>query len=300
MNSRQPNLLAIGWALLGAFLFTIVFASAKFIGPEIDPIQVVFFNYLGAAIIISLIAARTHRTFSDLKSPQSRIHVARAFTSVLGDACIISAPLFIAYEDATALSLTDGVIAMILAIALLKERAGAFHWLAAMTCLAGAIVIARADASGAVAGSLDGIGSPLFGIGLALFGALFSGSEMLFIKVLSATEKPVKIMLYVNILGTLILAIPAFLVWRPLSGEDLMWLALLGPLALMEEYCWIKALQNANTVLVVPFGYASIPFAAVLGVFTFHQNLGFQQLVGAFLVLVGGILLSKLSEQETV
>lgn len=298
MSSKQSNLRAIGWALLGAFLFTIVFASAKFIGPETDPVQIVFFNYLGAAIIISVIAALTHQTFSDLKSPRSRMHLARACTSILGDICIISAPLFIAYEDATALSLTDGVIAMILAIVLLKERAGAIHWLAAMTCLAGAIVIARADASGAAAGSLTGTGSPMFGIGLALFGALFSGSEMLFIKVLSATEKPVKIMLYVNVLGALILAVPAFLVWRPLSGDDIIWLALLGPLALMEEFCWIKALQNANTVLVVPFGYASIPFAAVLGVVTFHQTLGLQKLVGALLVLVGGMLLSRVSEKD--
>lgn len=282
---------AILWALAGALFYTLIFASARFIGPEANPIQIVFMNYFVAALIMVVIAAFTLRGTGALKTRLPGLHAARTLSSVFGDLCIISAPLFIAYEDSTAISLTDGVITMLLAVALLKERASPLHWLAAMLCLLGAMVIARADAG-------TGVGSSAIGLGLAAFGAVFSGSEMLFIKMLSDRDKPILIMLIVNVLGSLMLLGPAIWVWQPFNGSDYLVLLLIGPLALAEEYCWIKALQNAAAVAVVPIGYASIPFAAALGVLVFHQNLGLQEISGALLVIAGGIVLSRLTEKD--
>ncbi len=292
MTRDAARLRAIGWALAGAFFYTLIFSSAKFIGSQSNPVQIVFMNYLVSAVIISAIAVVILRRTGGFAIQMPRTHVARAFASVFGDLCIISAPLFIAYEDATAISLTDGVITMLLAVLLLKERAMPSHWLAATICLAGAILVAHADTHA------HGLNSAWIGLALAGLGALFSGSEMLFIKILSDRDRPVVIMLTVNVLGALLLLGPALWVWKPIESGDFLWLLLIGPLALAEEYCWIKALQNAAAVAVVPIGYASIPFAAVLGIFAFGQSLGPQEIVGATLVLAGGILLSRLSEQE--
>lgn len=248
-------------------------------------------RYLGAGIVVTTIVVVWHNRFSSLKSPNPGLHVARAACGVFGEICIISAPLFIAYEDATAISLTNGVIAIVLATLLLKERAGPMHWFASMICLAGAMLIARADTGGAA-------GTPVFGLGLAAFGALLSGSELFLIKLLSGRERPIAIMLYVNILAILMLLIPALWVWKPISGGDLLWLVLIGPLALFGQLCWIRAFQNGAAILVVPIGYAAIPFAALLGAVAFDQTLGLPEISGALMVIAGGVVLARLPVRQ--
>ncbi len=291
MHLDRSTIAAVGWALGAAFVFTLVFASAKIVGQSVDPIQIVFMRYCGAAVVVTAIVLFRHRGFAPVKSRQPRIHVMRVATGVFGELCIISAPLFIAYEDATAISLTDGVITMILAAVLLRERAGAMHWLAAMTCLVGAMVIARADAG---FGAVD---APLFGLGFAVFGALMSGVETFYIKLLSGLETPLGIMLYANGLAVLLTLVPALMVWQPVSGGDLLWLVLLGPLALVGQFSWIRAFQCADALFVVPIGYASIPFAAVLGAVAFQENLGMMEILGAALVVVGGTLLAYVTSR---
>jgi drug/metabolite transporter (DMT)-like permease len=289
MKVNSSKLAAIFWALGAAFIFTVVFASAKFVGSQADPIQIVFMRYLGAGIVIIAIVLVRQGGFSSLKSPRASLHVARAACGVSGELCIISAPLFIAYEDATAIGLTNGAVAMLLAVLLLKERAGAMHWLAAMTCLAGALLIARANVG------FGSVGGSSFGLGLAIFGALLSGSELFLIKLLSGRERPMAIMLYVNVLAVMMLLVPAMWVWKPISGGDLLWLLLIGPFALLGQLCWIKAFQNGEAILVVPIGYAGIPFAALLGATAFHQSVGPLEISGALLVIAGGVLLARLS-----
>ena len=282
------------WTLLAALVFTLIFASAEFVGSEVDAVQIVFMRYLGAAVVISAVALWIHRGLAPLKSDMPGLHVARAASGVTGEICIISAPLFMAYEDATSITLTNGVVAMLLAIVLLKERAGPMHWFAALTCLLGAMVIVRSQAHTGASGS------NLLGIGVAVMGSVLSGAELFFIKLLTGRERPMVIMLYVNILAVIMLAVPTFLVWRPMHGDDLVWLLSIGPLALFGQFCWIKAFRNADAVIVVPVGYAAIPFSAILGIAAFNQKLGVVQIAGALLVLAGGMVLARLPATRTV
>ncbi len=288
MQLNASTVQAILWSLGAAFVFTFVFAGAKFVGKAVDPIQVVFMRYLGAGIVIVFFVTVWRGGLVSIKSPRPSLHAARAACGVFGELCIISAPLFIAYEDATAVSLTSGVIAMLLAVVLLKERAGPLHWLASMICLAGAMLIARAEATEGVAGS------PGFGISLAVFGAVLSGSELFFIKLLSDRERPVAIMTYVNILAVLMLLVPVMFVWKSVDGFSLLWLLAIGPLALLGQLCWIRAFQAGEAIVVVPIGYAAIPFAAVLGAVAFGEHLSTMDMTGGALVIIGGVLLARL------
>ncbi len=283
---------AIGWSLGAAAIFTFVYASAKIVGSQAHPIQVVFMRYFGAGIVIVTFVMIWNGGFSGLKSPQPSLHVMRAMSGVFGEFCIISAPLFIAYEDAMAVMLTNGVIAMLLAVVLLKERANWLHWLAAVICLAGAMLIARSQASVGVAGA------PAFGLGLAMFGAVLSGAELFFIKLLSGRERPIAIMTYVNVLAVLMLFIPALWAWKWVDGYGLIWLLLVGPVALIGQLCWIRAFRAGDALLVVPIGYSAIPFAAVLGAVMFGQKLGLLEFMGAALVILGGVMLARVGNAE--
>ncbi|MCP4316059.1 MAG: DMT family transporter [Hyphomicrobiales bacterium] len=292
MQLNVSTLRALFFALCAAIIFTFIFASAKFVGSNTDPVQIVFMRYAGAALVISTIAVIINGGFSGLRSKVPGTHVARAASGVLGEMCIISAPLFMAYEDATAIGLTGGVFAMMLAVFLLKEKASPMHWLAAMICLSGAMLIALVDV-----GTNDNE-TTWIGVGIAIGGAVLSGAELFFIKFLTDRDRPLAIMLYVNILAVIMLALPAAWLWKPLDSSDVVWLLVIGPLALLGQLCWIKAFQNADAIIVVPVSYAVIPFSAILGFLAFNQHLGIYEISGALLVIVGGILLARIPAGE--
>ena len=104
-------------------------------------------------------------------------------------------------------------------------------------------------------------------------------------------------MLHANLLAVAMTFVPALLVWRPVSGGDLVWLVLLGPVALIGQFSWIRAFQCADALFVVPIGYASIPFAAVLGAVAFRQDLGVMEIVGTALVVAGCALMAYVTSR---
>ena len=292
MNFNAPTLRALFYALCAATIFTFIFASAKFVGTSADPIQIVFMRYAGAAIVISGVAVAINKGLAGLRSEVPGTHVARTACGVLGEICIISAPLFMALEDATAIGLTGGVFAMMLAVFVLREKTGPTHWLAALICLSGAMLIVRFQVAA------NDNETTLTGVGIAVAGAVLSGAELFFIKLLTNRDRPLVIMLYVNLLAVALLALPAWWVWKPLNSSDIGWLLAIGPLALLGQLCFIKAFQNADAVIVVPVSYAVIPISAILGFVAFNQRLGVVEVSGALLVIAGGILLARLPAQQ--
>lgn len=292
MGAGKSAIAAIAWAISAAALFTVVYASAKLIGAQAHPVQIVFMRYFGACVVILTCVMILNGGFAGLISPRPSLHVMRAVSGVLSEFCIIAAPLYIAYEDATAIFLSNGVVAILLAIVLLKERASAMHWFSAMICLGGAMLVARAQTSSGISGA------PLLGLGLAASAAVLSGAEMFFIKLLSGRERPLAIMVYVNVLAVLMLCVPAILLWRWVDGFGLIWLLAVGPVALLGQFGWIRAFQLGDAVLVVPFVYASIPLAAALGAVLFNQQLGLLEVSGGALVVVGGVMLARLGSDR--
>ncbi|MEM9105307.1 MAG: DMT family transporter [Pseudomonadota bacterium] len=294
LSLNLATLTALAYTLAAAALFTVVFASAKIVGTNADPIQVVFMRYAGAAIVISAIALTVNRGLAGLRSPVPGLHAARAISGVGGEVCIISAPLFMALEDASAINLTGGVFALFLAVFVLKEATRAAHWIAALICLSGAFLIARYQVVD------NDNATTLFGVAIALAGAVLGGTELFFIKLLTRHDRPLVIMLYVNVLAVFLLIIPALWVWKPLDQNDAGFLLMLGPMALLAQFCLIRAFALADAVIIVPMTYIAIPMAAVFGYFAFGQELGSAQIIGALLVISGGVLLARLPVRQAL
>ena len=211
---NKSTLIALAYAFAAAAIFTVVFASAKIVGTNADPIQVVFMRYAGAALVISAITLIVNRGFSGMRSPVLPLHAARAVSGVAGELCIISAPLFMALEDATAIGLTGGVFAMFLAVVVLREATRPAHWLAALICLSGALLIARfqvADRASATS---------WLGIAIAAAGAVLAGTELFFIKLLTRYDRPLLIMLCVNVMAVFLLIGPAPVSYTHLRAHE--------------------------------------------------------------------------------
>ena len=282
----RPATAGILWVLGGTFLFSLVFASGRLGDGTIPAIQIVFIRYVSGFAIVSLLLAGLRQGGAARRSKPS-LHLLRALCGAGGGVCLIHASAVMPIADATAIGLTEGMVAMVLAVLLLHERVTPSHWAAAGLCAVGALIVVRVQATG------DGGGS-LVASGVALLGAVLIAGEIILIKVLAARDPPLVILWFVNGIAALLLAVPAWLVWQPMPTEILVAVALLGPLALAGQYCNIRGFRLADAALLAPVGYSWILFAGLIGWIGFGEIPAPASAIGAALIVVGGILLARL------
>jgi drug/metabolite transporter (DMT)-like permease len=84
-------------------------------------------------------------------------------------------------------------------------------------------------------------------------------------------------------------AIPAYFVWRPLSGDELVLLALVGALGAIGQFCQVRAFAAGELMAVAPIDYSRLIFAGVTGFLLFAELPDRYTLVGAA-IIVGSTL----------
>ena len=285
------------WGLLGTLLFTLVYASAKLTGGEISAFQIMFIRFISGffTVIIVVLVNGLNSKDSRLKKYSSKrphYHFLRSLCGSMGAVCIIHAGVISPIADVTALGLTDGLITMLLSILFLGERVRKIQWIGAFFCGIGACIVVYGSNEGVLFENLS------IGLWLALFGALLLSVESILIKVFTFTERPLTILLYVNFFSISIMAIPAFYNWHIPSIGEILFMILLGPIAISAQYCWVMAYKLADVSLVTPINYTWIVFAALLGFFLFEEELGIQIIIGSACIVLGGIILSRLPDSK--
>lgn len=277
------------WVLLGTFAFSFVTASGKLAGGDLPAIQIVFLRYSGGLVTVLLVALVRRSGRSAFASRRLPAHLVRALLGAGGVGCSLYAATHMPLAAAAAIGLTQGMFVVLLAAVFLKERVGAAHWLAVALCMAGALTVALGRAGG-------GYLTPAHVIPalVALAGAVLIAAELIMVKTLSATERPVAVLFYINLFGSLLLAVPAWLLWHPLSRNEALGLPLLGPLAIAAQYCNIRGFRLADAALLGPVGYSRLVFAGLIGLIAFGERPGPATWIGGGLIVAGGLMLAHL------
>lgn len=81
------------------------------------------------------------------------------------------------------------------------------------------------------------------------------------------------------------------------AGIEIRWIAcflLLGPLAIVAQYCNIQAFRAAPSSVIGPIRYTWIIYGALFGVLFFGEAFTLPMAAGISLILVGGALLARL------
>lgn len=278
---------ALLWGALGTLLFTLGYASGKLTGGETSVFQIVFIRFASGFTTLLLIASFRKESITHYSSKHIHFHFIRSFCGSMGVVCIVHASHISSIADVTALSLTDGLLTVILSIFVLGEVVSKRQWFGASLCGAGALVVVLGSTTGKLFDSFN------IGLWLALLAALLIAVESIVIKVLAMREKPIVILLYVNLFSMLVLLIPAIYVWETPGIEHFVFFILLGPIAITAQYCWIVAYKLENVSVVTPINYTWIVFAAILGYLFFDEQIGGYLVLGSVLITTGGIILAR-------
>ena len=287
---RPDNtLLALLLALAGMAAFTPIFAAGKLSGGLLPVAVLVWLRFIGgAATIVSVAAVKRVPVFTRV-SPLWKLHLMRAFCGVGGLACSIYAASVLPLADATAIGLTKGIIAIVLAGLVLKEVITGRHWVAGALCAAGAYLVVRSAEGSAGYDELA-----LAGVMSALMGAVFMACEALIMRYIAQREDTVTILAYVNVFAALLLSGPVLwlIVKEGVSWNDLLIFAWMGPLAIIGQSMNISAYRRAGAATLAPVYYGTVVMSAVFGFAVWGEIPTRVAVFGAVLIVAGGAILT--------
>jgi drug/metabolite transporter (DMT)-like permease len=201
--------------------------------------------------------------------------------------CSYYAVVHLPLAEATVIQYTNPIFTALLAALVLGEGLRLRESLLALLSLAGVLLVARPPLLGGDGGSL-----PLFGVVVALAGALLSAGAYVLVRRLRR-EDPLVIVFYfawISALGSLPAVIPVFVI--PAGVE--WWLLLgVGISTHLGQLSLTHGLRHARAGPATAVGYLQIVLASLWGVLFFSEVPDRWTVLGAGLIVVGTLLLTE-------
>jgi drug/metabolite transporter (DMT)-like permease len=288
--ARSENTVsALVLALAGMTAFTPIFAAGKIADGLLPVVVLVWLRFMGGAFTILTVAKLKRVKLHNRVSPLWKLHLMRAFCGVGGLGCSIYAASVLPLADATAIGLTKGIIAIVLAGLILKEVITGRHWVAGAFCAVGAYLVVRSVDTGASEAEFA-----IGGVLAALVGAVFMACEVLIMRYIAQREDTVTILAYVNVFATVLLTGPVlwFIVSQDIAWQSLVAFAWLGPLAIVGQSLNISAFRRAGAATLAPVYYGSIVLSAMFGFVFWGEVPAPIAAFGALLIVAGGAILT--------
>lgn len=269
-----------GWLLLDMSLVTMMQAIVKVQGETYPAVQLVFLRSLVGLLSVAPLVWRHRAELTELSN--LRGHLVRVgFNSA---ALTFNFAAFAALPMAlvTAIGFTKPLVLMAMAVALLGEKVSRTRFALAGVGFLGVLIMVRPDSIAWNAGLLAAFGSVIFGSLAVVQTRRLAG------------ESTVVLMLFYTVGLTLLTAVPAAIVWVPVPWTEAPIIVLIGVLAQLGQYCWLKAYQKQEAKLLAPIGYLWILFSGLTGWLFFAEVPTLSLCIGASVVVLTTLLVTPI------
>ncbi len=268
--------MALGFMLFSTLLLAIMHALVRHLGSDLHPFIIVFFrNLFGLMAIVPLLISGGTQS---LATSNPKLHLLRALVGTAAMASWFYALTQVPIANATALSFSTAIFATVSAWFFLKETVRLRRGIAIGVGFAGVFVAMQPDASGFNVYSI-----------LVLLSAFTWGASVTIVKLLTRTESVTCIVGWMAILLTLFTFIPALMVWQTPDMTQMAILMMIGALATAGHLLMTRALQIADTALVMSVDFSRLIWTAVLGVWWFGEILTAYTFIGATIIFAAGL-----------
>jgi drug/metabolite transporter (DMT)-like permease len=256
---RLPASLRGGlWLMSAAMAFTIMTVLIRHIAAEIHPFEIAFFR--ASVNLLLMLPFVIRGGMAVLKVDGHGLYLVRAFIGLIFLMSYFSGAAMIPVANSQSLFFTSPLFAAIMAVILLGETMRARRIIALIIGFAGAMIILR-----------PGYMEFSIGAGLVLVGALANATSNIIVKTKTRTDHPDTIVFYLALYVTPMILIPALFVWQWPNAEQLLWLIGVGIFATLNQRFLSRAFAAADATAVLPFDFARLPFAALIGFLVFGE-----------------------------
>ncbi|MGB1860406.1 MAG: DMT family transporter [Arenicellales bacterium] len=253
------NLRGIAWMLLTGMLFVGVTVAVRYLGTNMNPVQAAFIRYCFGIVLILPLLSRAG--IMSLDRDRLGFHALRGLVHGGGVILWFLAMSRIPISEVTALGFTTPIFVTLGAAVFLSERLKPYRVAAVVLGFIGALLILRPGLRVIDIGALAQLGAaPLF------------ACSYLMAKSATRREASSMIVVLLSVFCTLTLALPALLVWRTPTLDELLLLGLTALLATSGHYCMTRALEAAEVSAVQPFTFLQLVWATILGLILFDET----------------------------
>lgn len=279
-RSRVPLQAALALAAMLAFCMSDVLA--KRLAPTIPPLEVVWFRYLGAVFVLApvLLVLRARP-----RSAALGLQVVRSACMVVATTLLIAAIQRMPLAEATTLVFLSPILVVLLSALLLGEAIGRAQAVCVVAGLVGVVVIVRPDPA-----EMDMVAL------LPVAAAAFWATAMVLTRVVQVKgDTFLDTLVFTALVGFLVLtaALPFFFVMP--SQDDVLLIGAMAACWLVAQAGGLAAYRVGRAADVAPFSYTQIVWAIVLGAIFFGELPDAMALLGCGIVIVSGVIASRLA-----
>ena len=267
--------------------FTLYLLLNKLLSSDIHPVFLAFWRaFLGMWMAIPFVAVLG---FGKMRTKRPGLLLLRSLFGTLGfTLAIVAVSDFFALTLAqfNAISFTRPLFVTLLAALALREFVGPHRWTALIVGFLGVVIMVMPGLfmfwqPGAV--SLTG-----FDLGgmIALISAFTLAAAIVMVKFLSAELPAMVLLLYANMLSSLLLCPFLFVFWSEVGLQDAGLILAMSAFGFVSQFCFIYAMSIGDASFLSPIDYLRLPMSAVADFWVFRLIPGVSVWIGAGIIVV--------------
>lgn len=277
-SGRSP-LFGIGLRLGATLAFALMAAVIKLASDRgVNAPELVFYRSLFALppLLVWIVASRSPGRW---RTQRPLAHLTRGAIGLTSMFLSFGALTLLPLAEAVTLSFIAPLFAVALSAFLLAEPVGRHRWTAVAIGLIGVVVVMRPAGTGL---------SPL-GLGLAVAGAFSVGAATITIRQIGRTESTQSIVLWFTLIctGAGAATMPVFGQFH--DGPTWALLVVMGTFGGIGQLLMTASLRAAAVGAVVPFDYAQLIWAALLGWLIWDMHPRATTWAGAAIIIASGL-----------
>lgn len=293
MTQNNPGR-AIALKIVAIFLFMVMAALIKAASDAVPPGQAVFFRSFFAMPVIMLWLWQSGHLHDGLRANNIMGHVWRGLIGTTAMAMTFSGLALLPLPEVTAIGYATPMFTVIFAAIFLGERVRLFRLSAVALGLIGVMIVIAPRLSIGT----DLTGPATVGAILVLIASILRALVQIHVRRLVQTETTSAIVFYFSLTATILslltlplgLFIPA-LTWTSPGFSVLSLIICAGLIGGVAQIMITSSFRFGTASMLAPFDYVSMIFATLIGWVVFSEVPTPTILIGAALVIAGGILI---------
>ena len=278
---RRQRLIGIGLMCGAVALFSVLDATAKYLGGHMPTLQVVAVRFI-SAFMIALAVSNPLTRPGLMKTAQPGLQVLRGLLLISTTIFNFLAFRYLQLDEALAILFATPFLVAAMAGPLLGEWISWRRWTAIAVGFIGVLVVIRPGISGGMQWAA------LFSVAATIF---YSGYGIT-TRMVSRTDSSETTLFYGNLVAVCVMAPLLPFVWSGLvSWLDLGLMVAMGALGSGSHYLLIAAHRRAPASVLSPFIYTQLVWATMMGFLVFHDLPTGWTLLGGAIVVASGLYL---------
>ncbi len=279
VRALPANLRGALWVIASGAMFTLVSVFIRLSAVELDTLQIGFFRCVFGLLFIAPVLMRLQ--INPFATPRLGQHFSRAFIGTASMVCGFYAAAHLPIADSTSIGFSAPLFITMIAALFMGETVRWRRWTATIVGFLGVLIMVQPGGEVLKAAALVAVG-----------GTLLMSIAAMMVKRLSQHEPAVRVLATFAIFSTLIMVVPAILVWRWPSPTVWLYLAAIGLCATIGQYFWVRGYAIAQASAVAPFDYLRMPLSVLMGFLVFAELPTIWTLVGTLIIAGSGLYIA--------